>query len=68
MTISDTTSTGTLSPRGRESHPRIVLDAGLISERRDGTRSWCSARPEGLEDVREHLAVMWLEAGEPLPR
>ena len=56
MTISDTTSTGTLSPRGRESHPRIVLDAGLISERRDGTRRLYSLRPEGLADLHTFLA------------
>jgi DNA-binding transcriptional ArsR family regulator len=40
-------------------HLRILLDAGLISERRDGTRRWYSARPEGLEDVRAYVAAMW---------
>jgi DNA-binding transcriptional ArsR family regulator len=40
-------------------HLRILLDAGLISERRDGTRRWYSARPEGLEEVRAYVATMW---------
>jgi DNA-binding transcriptional ArsR family regulator len=40
-------------------HLRILLAAGLISERREGTRRWYSARPEGLEDVRAYLDAMW---------
>jgi DNA-binding transcriptional ArsR family regulator len=33
-------------------HLRILLEAGLIVERRDGARRWYRARPEGLADVR----------------
>jgi DNA-binding transcriptional ArsR family regulator len=40
-------------------HLRILLEAGLIHERREGTRRWYSARPEGLEDVRAYVAAMW---------
>jgi DNA-binding transcriptional ArsR family regulator len=40
-------------------HLRILLEAGLISERREGTRRWYSARPEGLEDVRAYVDAMW---------
>ena len=40
-------------------HLRILLEAGLISERREGTRRWYRARPEGLEDVRTYLDAMW---------
>jgi DNA-binding transcriptional ArsR family regulator len=40
-------------------HLRILLDAGLVHERRDGARRWYSARPEGLEDVRAYLEAMW---------
>jgi DNA-binding transcriptional ArsR family regulator len=43
-------------------HLRILLEAGLISERRDGARRWYSARPEGLEDVRAYLTAMWPDA------
>ena len=43
-------------------HLRILLEAGLISERRDGTRRWYRARPEGLEDVRSYLDAMWPDA------
>lgn len=40
-------------------HLRILLEAGLVHERRDGARRWYSARPEGLEDVRAYLEAMW---------
>jgi DNA-binding transcriptional ArsR family regulator len=49
-------------------HLRILVDAGLISERRDGTRRWYSARPEGLEDVRAYVAAMWPGALDRLER
>jgi DNA-binding transcriptional ArsR family regulator len=40
-------------------HLRILLEAGLIRERREGARRWYSARPEGLEDVRAYVDGMW---------
>ena len=43
-------------------HLRILLEAGLIRERRDGTRRWYSARPEGLAEVRAYVEVMWPSA------
>jgi DNA-binding transcriptional ArsR family regulator len=43
-------------------HLRILLTAGLISERRDGTRRWYAARPEGLEDMRAYVDAMWPSA------
>jgi DNA-binding transcriptional ArsR family regulator len=40
-------------------HLRIMLEAGVIQERREGTRRWYRARPEGLADVRAYLDAMW---------
>jgi DNA-binding transcriptional ArsR family regulator len=40
-------------------HLSILKDAGLISERRDGTRRLYRARPEGLAELRTFLAQMW---------
>lgn len=40
-------------------HLRVLLEAGLVSERREGTRRWYSARPEGLSDVREFVDRLW---------
>ena len=43
-------------------HLRILLEAGLIRERREGTRRWYSARPEGLAEVRSYVEAMWPSA------
>jgi DNA-binding transcriptional ArsR family regulator len=40
-------------------HLRVLKGAGLISERRDGTRRFYRARPEGLADVRAFLDELW---------
>ena len=36
-----------------------LLNAGLVSERRVGTKRLFRARPEGLDDLRAFLADMW---------
>ena len=40
-------------------HLRVLLEAGLINERREGARRWYRARPEGLEEMRAYLDAMW---------
>ena len=40
-------------------HLRVLKDAGLLSERRDGTRRLYRARPEGLAEVRAFFESMW---------
>jgi DNA-binding transcriptional ArsR family regulator len=42
-------------------HLTVLKDAGLITERRDGTRRLYSLRPEGLEDLRKFLEDFWDE-------
>ena len=37
-------------------HLKVLKDAGLISERREGTRRYYRARPEGLRDLQSFLA------------
>lgn len=39
-------------------HLTVLKDAGLVSERRAGTRRLYRARPEGLAAVREYLDEM----------
>jgi DNA-binding transcriptional ArsR family regulator len=43
-------------------HLQVLLAAGLIRERRDGTRRWYRARPEGLAEVRAYVEAMWPSA------
>jgi len=40
-------------------HLRVLKEAGLVSERRDGTRRLYRARPEGLAGLRSELEWMW---------
>jgi DNA-binding transcriptional ArsR family regulator len=49
-------------------HLRILYDAGLMSERRDGTRRIYRARPEGLTELRAFLDEFWSERLEALKR
>jgi DNA-binding transcriptional ArsR family regulator len=50
-------------------HLTVLKAAGLLTERRDGTRRLYRARPEGLAGVRAYLDDMWagaLDAGRRL--
>lgn len=40
-------------------HLRVLREAGLVSDRRDGTRRLYRARPEGLAEVRRFFESMW---------
>jgi DNA-binding transcriptional ArsR family regulator len=40
-------------------HLRVLREAGLVTERREGTRRLYRARPEGLDEVRAFLDVFW---------
>ena len=40
-------------------HLRVLLDAGLVAVRREGTRLLYRTRPEGLEEVRQFLEGFW---------
>jgi len=40
-------------------HLRVLKEAGLVSERRNGTRRLYRARPEGLAELRAFLQGYW---------
>ena len=40
-------------------HLRVLKEAGLVSERRDGARRWYRARPETLRDLQRFLEEFW---------
>jgi DNA-binding transcriptional ArsR family regulator len=46
-------------------HLGVLKDAGLLDERRDGTRRLYRVRPEGFAELREFLDEFW---GEGLAR
>ena len=47
-------------------HLGVLKDAGLLVERRDGTRRLYRVRPEGLTELREFLDEFWGEGLERL--
>ena len=40
-------------------HLKVLREAGLVNERRDGTRHLFSANRDGLRELRDQLAWMW---------
>ena len=49
-------------------HLNVLKEAGLVSERRNGTRRLYRARPEGLNDLKAFLEGFWDERLEALKR
>jgi DNA-binding transcriptional ArsR family regulator len=49
-------------------HLGVLKEAGLVSERREGTRRFYRARPEGLKDLREFLEGFWTFSLQQLKR
>jgi DNA-binding transcriptional ArsR family regulator len=40
-------------------HLRVLREAGLLDERRAGTRRLYAVRPEGMEAVRDFVEQLW---------
>ena len=49
-------------------HLTVLRNAGLVSERREGTRRLYRARPEGLAELRSFLNGFWESGLERLKR
>src|SRR5437868_7406179 len=49
-------------------HLSVLKEAGLVSERRNGTKRLYRARPEGLAELKEFLEEFWDERLEALKR
>ena len=49
-------------------HLNVLKEAGLVSERRNGTRRLYQARPQGLEELRAYLEGFWDERLDALRR
>ena len=49
-------------------HLNVLKEAGLVSERRNGTRRLYRARPEGLAQLKAFLEEFWDERLETLKR
>jgi DNA-binding transcriptional ArsR family regulator len=49
-------------------HLNVLREAGLVSERRDGTRRLYRARPDGLVELKAFLDEFWGDRLERLKR
>lgn len=49
-------------------HLGVLKEAGLVSERRNGTKRFYRARPEGLAELKEFLDEFWGDKLEALKR
>src|SRR5438309_3153155 len=49
-------------------HLNVLKEAGLVSERRNGTRRLYQARPEGLGELKTFLEGFWDERLDALKR
>ena len=49
-------------------HLAVLKEAGLLSERRDGTRRIYRLRPEGLSELRDFIDAMWADRLQELKR
>jgi len=49
-------------------HLNVLKEAGLVSERRNGTRRLYRARPEGFAEVKTFLEEFWDERLDALKR
>jgi DNA-binding transcriptional ArsR family regulator len=59
---------GDVSRPAISQHLRVLREAALVTERRDGTRRLYRARPEGLGELRDFLEQFWDERLELLRR
>lgn len=51
-----------ITQQGVSQHLRVLEKAGLLSERREGTRRLYALEPASLEPVSEVLAELWPDA------
>jgi DNA-binding transcriptional ArsR family regulator len=52
----------TVSRPAVSQHLRVLKEAGLVTERRDGTRRLYRVDPDGLGEVRDYFDDFWTEA------
>jgi DNA-binding transcriptional ArsR family regulator len=43
-------------------HLKVLKDAGLVSERKDGTRRVYRVEPKGITELREWIELFWDDA------
>lgn len=57
--VGEIATLSTISQQAVSAHLRVLRGAGLVTERRDGTRHLFTVRTDGLGVVREFLDSFW---------
>jgi DNA-binding transcriptional ArsR family regulator len=50
-----------ITPQAVSRHLKVLREAGLVDERREGTRHLFAVNPDGFAAVQEFLASFWAE-------
>lgn len=66
MSAGDIASRFEISGPAVSQHLKVLKEAGLVEDRRDGTRRLYSLRRAGLIDIREFLEGFWTDGLERL--
>lgn len=66
MSAGEIASNFTVSRPAISQHIAVLREAGLVSERRDGTRRLYRARPEGMAELCDFLNRFWINRLERL--
>lgn len=61
-TVGELTKAAAVSQPAVSQHLRVLTQAGLVAQRRDGTRRYYRAIPGGLADLRRWVEAMWDDA------
>lgn len=59
--VGDIASHLDITPQAVSRHLKVLHEAGLVDERREGTRHLFAVNPEGFTAVQEFLAGFWAE-------
>jgi DNA-binding transcriptional ArsR family regulator len=57
--VGDIASNLDITPQAVSRHLKVLREAGLVDERREGTRHLFVVNPEGFSAVQEFLADFW---------
>ena len=62
LAVSEIAGTMTVSRPAVSQHLRVLKDAGLVRDTRDGTRRLYQLDPDGVARLRAHFDQMWTRA------
>jgi DNA-binding transcriptional ArsR family regulator len=62
LAVSELAQTLPVSRPAVSQHLRVLKDAGLVSDRKAGTKRIYEANPEGIALLREHFDKLWEQA------